>query len=367
MKEYLVIFLLIYGFVTVLLILVGFFRSLKKEARPVNDPILLDEIIVIIPLRNELNRINGLVESLRNSVYLPKEIVFVDDHSTDATSEYLKNNLQGLDMRVLSLPEGRNGKKEALRFGIEQTQSKYILTMDADVRFEATYFEYISSLEHADMYVLPAVLVANTLVQRLYEIDTILVNALNVATAGWRRPIFASGANLLYHRACYDEVEDYASHQHMASGDDTYLLRDFRNANKDIRVVSGKSNGIVTETPQSLKEFFDQRVRWAGKSGDMNDTLANALAILQFVLALGFIVGMILLILSNHWRGVIALFTAKLIIDLVAYSPYFQRIGRLTTLLFLPIYELLFPFYFAIMLLLIGSYSPKWKDRPLKH
>lgn len=367
MKEYALIFLLVYGAITVGLIFIGYFRCVKKESTSVKNRINLNDIVVIIPFRNEIDRISGILDSIRNSTSLPKEIVFIDDHSTDNTSDVIYEKLAELNMRILPLSEGRMGKKEALRYGIEQTQSKYILTMDGDVEFEDLYFERISELEQADLYVLPAILKAHSWFQRLYEIDTILVNALNVAIAGWSRPIFASGANLLYSRERYYEVENYASHQHMASGDDTYLLRDFRDAQKNVRLVSGKMHGISTETPQSIRAFFDQRVRWAGKSGDVKDTLANALAILQFILSVGFITGLVIFSLEESWRLLVAFFFAKLCIDVIAYLPYFKRIGRSITLLFLPAYELIFPLYFLVMIVLIAFYSPKWKGRSLRN
>lgn len=367
MISLMIAFLTGYALITFGLIFVGFYRSVQKESKTGKNIIDLKELVVIVPYRNEAHRIGGLISSLKESMELPKEIVFVDDHSSDATSEIIAHELTDIPMRILQLPDGKLGKKEALRYGIDQTDSKYILTLDADVNFAPDYFSNLSHLEEADLYVLPAILKADSWLQRLYEIDTILVNALNVAIAGWKRPIFASGANLLYKRERFREVDNYASHQHIASGDDTYLLRDFRNGSKDIRVVSGKDRGISTETPQSIKSFFDQRVRWAGKSSDVNDALANSLAILQFALSAFFIALLIAFFIQGYWTLFAGLFITKLCVDIIAYFPYFKRIGRQFTMLFLPLYEVLFPLYFLAMIFLIAFYSPKWKERSLKN
>jgi hypothetical protein len=44
---------------------------------------------------------------------------------------------------------------------------------------------------------------------------------------------------------------------------------------------------------------------------------------------------------------------------------YFNRINRMTTWLFIPVYELLFPFYSLLLLVLVPTYKPKWKGREI--
>jgi glycosyltransferase involved in cell wall biosynthesis len=348
-------------------IIVGFKSQRNKEInyyKEVNG-IDLNEITVLIPFRNEEHRIQVLLDSIKNSKLHPKEFIFIDDHSTDKTVQLIVNELGELNFSVISLPDGITGKKKALRYATENSVSTYILTLDADVKFDSTYFESLSRLEESDFYILPAIMEAKSFKEYFFEIDLILVNATNAALAGLSRPIMASGANLLYKRSIFNEVDNLESHINSASGDDTYLLRDFRENKKDVRLISNRFCSIQTETPQSFREFIDQRLRWIGKTGDIKDNLSTSLAIGQSILTLAFFFLLIYSCIQTQWKILFVLFIVKSAIDLVLFAPYFSRIGRRITWLFIPIYEVLFPIHTLMILTLMLTYKPKWKGREI--
>lgn len=347
-------------------VFVGFFLHLKKsEGKKEGGKISSEEITVLIPFRNEAKRLEELLTSFVNAKKLPNRIVFLDDHSDDASYEMIREGLDKIPHEILSLPEGVMGKKMALREGISSCETTYILTFDADVSFAPEYFESIEGLELADMYVLPAILKGETISELFYELDVALANGLNTGLSGWSRPIFCSGANLLYRKEVFDEVDDFNSHAHMASGDDTYLLRDFRRNGKDIRVVTDHQLAIHTETPHSLREFIDQRLRWVGKTTDIGDPLATYSAVIQFGLAITFFVLLVVNVIQANWFEFSLLLTAKVLIDLLFFVPYFLRIKRMQSWLLLPVYEVVFPFYSLLLGVLMLVYKPKWKGRAI--
>ena len=360
---YLVVYFILIGGV----IFVGFLLHLKKsKVVTVRKRIPLDEITVLIPFRNEEARLGGLLTSILNSNSLPQRFIFIDDHSEDNSVELIRDSLTNIPFEILSLPEAVTGKKKALREAISICETKYILTLDADVSFNPNYFESIESLEEADMYVLPAVLKGNTSAELFYELDVALANALNVGLSGWSRPIFSSGANFLYNRNAFNEVDDLKSHIHMASGDDTYLLRDFRKNKKDIRLESNLNLAVTTGTPHTFKEFIDQRLRWVGKTTDIGDTLATLSATGQFAFAVAFFVLLIYLLVVGSWLPAVILFSGKIGLDLIFFSPYFNRIKRMKAWCLIPIYEVAFPLYSILLGILMFTYRPKWKGRSIQ-
>ncbi|MFK7783820.1 MAG: glycosyltransferase [Crocinitomicaceae bacterium] len=359
---YLIVYFLLIGGV----VLVGFMLHLRKTNRPVEVRISREDITVIVPFRNEEKRLDALLSSILNANSLPKKFLFIDDHSEDNSVELIGNRLENLPCEILSSPEGTVGKKMALREGIKRCETKYILTFDADVSFEPNYFESIEQLAEADMYVLPAILKGESLLELFYELDVALANALNVGLSGWSRPIFSSGANFLYKREVFNEVDDIESHVHMASGDDTYLLRDFRNKGKVIRVESNLNMAISTETPHSFREFIDQRLRWVGKTTNIGDSLATLFAVWQFLLAIGFFSLLIYSAVTGAWFPFSVLFSAKVGSDLLFFFPYFNRVKRMQSWLLIPIYELLFPLYSLLIGVLMITYRPKWKGRAIQ-
>jgi glycosyltransferase involved in cell wall biosynthesis len=373
MDKVLWIFLFLYTATLGVVIGIGYFLQLRKEYTyrdtAMNVPvkkIKLEELVVIIPFRNEIHRIQDLLNSIQNSKELPKEFVFVDDHSSDKGMEFIASQLKNIPHRIIQMKDSLEGKKKAIRFAIESTESEFILSMDADVTFSSTYFSGLKELSEADMYLLPAILRAKKWYEHVYEVDLILVNAVNCGITGWKRPILASGANLLYKRESFVHYDRFESHAHMPSGDDIYLLRDFRNAAAEIRLVTDTALAIHTETPQSFKEFIHQRLRWIAKTGDVKDHLSTVLAIFQIFLTFAFVALLLTFAFSSEWKNFLVLYVLKTSVDLLLFLPYFNRIKRLTSWLFIPFYEILFPFYSLLILGMMYFFKPVWKGRNLE-
>ncbi len=367
MYSLVVIFINVY-FISLGLILVsGFFRQRGKERIYANgeNTINPQDIVVLVPFRNEESRIAPLLKSIEQLTIRPSRFVFIDDHSSDGTVTLIQEVLGNKGIEVYSLPDDSKGKKAALRYAIGKVSERYILTMDADITITSTYFEEIAVLEEADMYVLPAIMKAQRIDHYLYEIDLLLVNAANAGLAGILRPIVASGANLLYRRDTFNNVDDLDSHAHAASGDDTYLLRDFRKNDCDVRLHTNPSLAITTETPQSFREFIDQRLRWIGKTGDLKDHLSTSLAVLQSLLTFTFLALCIVFAVKGMWLGLLYLYCLKTAFDLLLFLPYFARVKRMVPWMLIPLYEFFFPVYSLIIVVLLFTYKPKWKGREI--
>lgn len=365
----LLVFIAVYALLLGSLVFLGYYIQQKKEKsifKLDEERINTNELVVIIPFRNEEERIERLLKSILASKVLPKEFIFVDDHSTDKSVLKIEAALSGIPHRILHLPDGIHGKKYAIRYALEKTESEYILGFDADIDFDPDYFARLNELSKKDLYILPAILKAEKLHEHLYEVDLILVNAANCGISGLKRPIMASGANMLYNRKTFERVDQFERHKHMPSGDDIYLLRDFRDANADIQLITDTDFAIHTETPQSLKEFIHQRLRWIAKTGDVKDYLSTNLAIVQALLTFGFVALMIVLALRNEWNLFAIGFGLKSVIDMLVFLPYFNRIKRMKSWLFIPIYELIFPIYSLVILATMYFYKPIWKGRKLE-
>ncbi len=344
---------------------VGYLLQRRKEKRYKNgENVPAHDITVIVPFRNEAHRISGLLESIKQLTVRPKEFIFVDDHSSDNGAMLIEHSLTG-KYRVLSMPEELQGKKRAIRYATEKCVSEYILTMDADVYFSPDFFERISTLSKADMYILPVMMIAKQMHEYLYETDLVLANAVNAGISGWSRPVMASGANLLYKRTVFNQVDDLDAHVHMASGDDAYVLRDFRKNECDVRLQTGTQYAVYTETPQSFREFMDQRLRWVNKMEDLRDSLGTFLALWQFLLTLSFVVLLTYGLSVGDIRFALLLWGGKSCADLLLLTPFFERSGRRATWWLLPVYEIWFPVYSLLLLGLMFFYQPHWKERPI--
>jgi glycosyltransferase involved in cell wall biosynthesis len=118
-----------YGFTLLLRWVLGWFIQPKLSSLPKNTTTA--EIAVIIPARNEEKNISVLLTALKNSTIKPSEIVVVDDHSSDKTSE-LASASGAVVLTGTALPQDWTGKTYALQQGISYTKSPILLFLDAD-------------------------------------------------------------------------------------------------------------------------------------------------------------------------------------------------------------------------------------------
>jgi glycosyltransferase involved in cell wall biosynthesis len=109
--------------------------TLSSDTFPPHPP-GMDKILlsVVVPVFNEERTISAILEQVR-AIPVPKEIIIVDDFSTDGTREILKSEVLHDDTRVFF--HARNmGKGGAVRTGLKQVTGDIVIIQDGDLEYD---------------------------------------------------------------------------------------------------------------------------------------------------------------------------------------------------------------------------------------
>jgi glycosyltransferase involved in cell wall biosynthesis len=105
--------------------------ALPLYARP---PITL-RASVVIPCFNERGTIGELIDRVQ-AVAVEKEVIVVDDCSTDGTRELLQKRLQERGDIVLRLRDRNGGKGAAVQDGLKCANGDVVIIQDADLEYD---------------------------------------------------------------------------------------------------------------------------------------------------------------------------------------------------------------------------------------
>ncbi len=105
------------------------------------------KLSVVIPVFNEQNTVLEILARVQR-VNIAKEIIIVDDGSTDGTRELLQQIQTQLDNLVVMLQPYNMGKGKALRTGFDVARGDYVIVQDADLEYDPEdYYKLLAPLE----------------------------------------------------------------------------------------------------------------------------------------------------------------------------------------------------------------------------
>lgn len=192
-------------------------------------------ISVLIPARNEEKRIQPCLETLSGNRYPNLEILVLDDHSSDATADRVRQEARrNSRIRLLSgreLPPGWTGKAWACQQLAQEARGEYLVFVDADTRFSEITLAHAISLaaeKDADLISLWPYLEARTWSEHLVIPFVHLFILLYLPHWKGGRSASLGAANgqfLLFRRGAYEKI---GGHQAVAG----HLVEDIALARK---------------------------------------------------------------------------------------------------------------------------------------
>jgi len=105
------------------------------------------KISIIIPCYNECKTIEKIIDKVRDEKKYKKEIIVIDDYSTDGTREILENKVKNKVDKII-FNEKNYGKGFSVRKGVNAAEGDIVLIQDADLEYDPSdYSKLISPIE----------------------------------------------------------------------------------------------------------------------------------------------------------------------------------------------------------------------------
>lgn len=338
------------------------------------EDLLLPSVSVIIPARNEAAHIGACLAALKRQHYPEHllEIIVVNDASEDDTAA-IAAGFEGVKILDLKAEKGMVAyKKMALSAGIAHSKGEWIVTTDADCVAGENWLISLALFHqqtNARMIAAPVVFEEKSgLLSVFQSLDFMTMQGITGAVLRYRLGSMANGANLAFTRAAFESVKGYEGATHLASGDDYLLMNKLRITHKEGLFYLKSKAAIVTTQPQpDLTSFFNQRVRWASKSGKYKDPGVTLMLLLVYVFNLSLLAFFVSGFWQTEaWRWLWKILVIKTFAELLLLYPVADFFERKKQLWYFPFLQPLHILYVvaAGFFGMIGSYS--WKGRKVR-
>ena len=155
------------------------------------------KLSILVPVYNEIKTIDNILKKIK-SVKLNKEIIIVDDHSSDGTIEYLKK-LKNKNIKVL-FNNKNMGKGYCVRRAINHATGDISIIQDADLEYDPNdYYNLVEPIVKNKAHVVYGT--------RFPKGRKKKISSTNPFFIGNR--ILTFGANILYNANITDEPTCY--------------------------------------------------------------------------------------------------------------------------------------------------------------
>jgi len=352
--------------VFLLFIYSGFaFRKKRNNVSNIGSP----SVSVIICARNEERFIEKNLTQVLEQDYPSYEVIVVNDCSTDGTQQVLDEMQKKYpNLRSLIIQEGyvyKHSKKLPLTIGIKNAQYEYLVFTDADCRPAGKGWlrDIIGAFDADTEIVLGYGAYARTrgFVNSLIRMDTFQIGLQYMSLALAGMPYMGVGRNLAYKKSLFLKQKGFAPYTHVPSGDDDLFVN--KAATRfNTRIAACPDCVTISEPKPSFKEWVRQKRRHVSTAKYYKGSTLFTLGIITFSQYF-FWLSFVALLFTSWWNIAVALFSIRLLMQMLIYGKAMRKLGESDLLLYSPVIEwlLLFAFYPGVAVSNMLFKEAKWK------
>jgi cellulose synthase/poly-beta-1,6-N-acetylglucosamine synthase-like glycosyltransferase len=331
---------------------------------------------ILVPARNEALYIEECIKGILNQDYPAQliEVLVLDDHSTDNTSGLVKQIQQQYPQANLRLITANDfniaGKKDSITNAVSLANHPYIVLTDADCtrgeKWLMAIDEFIQKQEVQFIYA-PVFFGSGNFFEKAQSLEFAGLVGIGGAAIQLKNPNMCSAANLIFTKSIFEQVEGYTGNEHIASGDDEYLLHKvFKEVPNEVAFLKDFRAVVSTSPNATISALAQQRRRWVSKSTKYENRFITAILVGAYFYNLSMPINLILGFWDpQFWQILGVQFGVKMLAEGLMLGVVLRFFRETQLLLLLPLVQ---PFH-IIYVIVIGIWANiktyTWKEREL--
>lgn len=342
-----------------------YFFKIKSDSKVSRS--IINEVSVIVAARNESHNLTALLTGILSQDYPIFELIVVNDRSTDGSHEILqkwaKQDPRVKLVNIEELPEGWNGKKYALKKGIEAAQNEIILLTDADCVPTSNQWIKEMALRFSNdtdfvLGVSPYTK-SNGFLNQMIQYETLLTAIQYISFALKGKAYMGVGRNLAYRKSMFLKNE-FKGIEGLTGGDDD-LFVNAHATSTNTRVCIDPRTHMLSIPKTSWSEYFTQKIRHLsiGKSYRKKDQ--TRLGLFAFSSLFGWIVLILAVLINVELSSILVIFGIRCLSIYIIFTKSGRKLNMKLAFWALPIFDLCFNIYYPILgLVALTAKKIKW-------
>ena len=335
----------------------------KKDDKP------LPGVSIIICARNEAENLKKNLPHFLSQEYRSFEIIVVNDHSTDETSQVLLDfQNKNAKLRFISLKDEKIqlGKKKALSRGINSAKFDIVLLSDADcfpasqnwlyemqsvlrdkVKIGLGYGPYLREESFLNLFI-------------CFETTYTATQYFSFALIGL--PYMGVGRNLIYDKALFFRTGGFQKHEHIASGDDDLFVNQVASFN-NTAINLNPDTFVYSEPKKAWRGYYYQKARHLTTGSSYNLVHQLLLGGLSLSHLLHYMAAIVLLLFSSMSSLIFLIYLVRIGVVSLILGKILKKLQDSTLIKWIPVLDFAFIAYYLVFApsLLIGSKVKQWK------
>lgn len=328
------------------LILLGTFTASKEKSvcskfdKPVS---------VIICCKNEADNLVRLLPYFIKQNYKNFELVLINDRSSDNTLEVIENykKQHGNLIKVVDVADNEQfwgSKKYALTLGIKAASHNHLLFSDADCRPNSC--NWIQEMSTGFSTNAELILgygahekIKNSFLNKLIRFETLQTALQYFSYAKLGIPYMGVGRNMGYTKEFFFNVNGFARHMHIRSGDDDLFVNENATAN-NTTTVSSKNSFTSSIPKKTWKSWILQKRRHISTARFYKAKHQLLLGLYFLSQLLFWVLAILLLVFAHRLDIVLSLFLIRITSSYLVVGSAASKLEEKDLRFFQPVLEI---------------------------